>query len=123
MPWKYIFPSCNVSSKSCRSSGLQMFFKIGAFKNFTIFIGKHLCRSVFVIKLQALRPASLLRSDSNTGIFLRIFWNFWEQLFYRTLPVVSSRVKSGDNFYLKNTLMNISRISHGTIAFNFLEKN
>ena len=31
----------------------QMYFKIGVFKNFDIFTGKHLCWSVFLIKLQA----------------------------------------------------------------------
>ena len=37
----------------CRSSRSQMFFKIGALKNFAIFTGKHLCWSLFLIKLQA----------------------------------------------------------------------
>ena len=32
-----------------RSSRSQMFFKIGALKNFTIFTGKHLCCSLFFI--------------------------------------------------------------------------
>ena len=31
----------------------QMFFEIGVLKNFAIFRGKHLCWSVFLIKLQA----------------------------------------------------------------------
>ena len=30
-----------------------MFFKIGAHENFAIFTGKHLCWSLFLIKLQA----------------------------------------------------------------------
>ena len=33
-----------------RSSQLQMFFRIGALKNFAIFIGKQLCWSLFLIK-------------------------------------------------------------------------
>ena len=40
-----------------RSSRSQMFFKIGALKNFAMFTGKHLCWSLFVIKLQAARFA------------------------------------------------------------------
>ena len=36
-----------------RSSRSQMFFKIGALKSFTIFTVKHLCWSLFLIKLQA----------------------------------------------------------------------
>ena len=34
-----------------RSSRLQMFFKIFVLKNFSIFTGKHLCWSLFLIKL------------------------------------------------------------------------
>ena len=36
-----------------RSSCSQMFFKIGELENFIIFTGKHLCWSLFLIKLQA----------------------------------------------------------------------
>ena len=43
-----------------RSSRLQIFFKIDVFK---IFIGKHLCWSLFLIKLQALRTAALLKRE------------------------------------------------------------
>ena len=39
------------------------------FANFTI---KHLCWSLFVIKLQAYRPATLLKRDSDTGVFMNI---------------------------------------------------
>ena len=35
-----------------RTSRSQIFFKIGVLKNFAIFIGKHLCWSLFLIKLQ-----------------------------------------------------------------------
>ena len=37
-----------------------MFFKIDVLKNFTIFTGKHLCWSLFLIK-----PATLLKSNSD----------------------------------------------------------
>ena len=47
-----------------------MFFKIGALKNFAIFTGKHLCGSFILTKLQAFRPATLLKKDSHTGVFL-----------------------------------------------------
>ena len=46
------------------------FFKIGVPKNFEIFTGKNLRVSLFLIKLQALRPATLSKRDSNTGVFL-----------------------------------------------------
>ena len=42
-------------------------------KNFVIFTGKYLCWSHFLIKLQA---ASLLKRDSNTGVFLCMLRNF-----------------------------------------------
>ena len=38
-----------------------MFFKIGAFKNFTIFAAKHLYLSLFYSKVVRLRPANLLK--------------------------------------------------------------
>ena len=50
--------------RSCHS---QIFFKIGVYKNFESFTGKHLCWSLFLIKLQTWRPATLLRRDYNTG--------------------------------------------------------
>ena len=42
-------------SKFAKSSHSQIFFKIGVLKNFAIFRGKHLCRSLFKIKLQVFR--------------------------------------------------------------------
>ena len=44
--------------------------KIGALKNFAIFIEKQLCWSLFLITSQAFRPVTLLKRDSNTGVFL-----------------------------------------------------
>ena len=42
----------------------------GVLKNVAIFTGKLLCWSLFLIKLQAFRSATLLNRDSNTGVFL-----------------------------------------------------
>ena len=64
-----------VRSRNCRSSCSQIFIKISVLKNFAIFTGKHLCRSLFLRKLQVLKPASLLKRDSNTGVFLWILRN------------------------------------------------
>ena len=47
-----------------RSSRSQMFLKIGVFKNFTIFTGKQLCWSLFLIKLLGFRPATSFKRDS-----------------------------------------------------------
>ena len=44
--------------------------KIGVPKNFVNFTGKHLCWSLFLIRLQALKPTTLLKGDSNAGVFL-----------------------------------------------------
>ena len=53
-----------------RNSRSQMFFEIAVFKKFANFTGKHLRWTLLLIKLQALRPATLLKRDSNTGVFL-----------------------------------------------------
>ena len=50
-----------------RSSRRRCSVKKGVLKNCA---GKHLCWSLFLIKLQAFRPATLLKRDSNTSGFL-----------------------------------------------------
>ena len=64
----------------------EVFYIINAFKNYVIFIGKHLCWSLFLIliKLQASRPATLLKRDSSPDVFLLILRIFEEHLFWRT---------------------------------------
>ena len=52
----------------CKSSRRRCSVKKGVFKNFAIFTGKHLSWSLFLIKLQGLRPAILLKRDS-TQVF------------------------------------------------------
>ena len=49
---------------------LGVFYKKAVPKNFAIFTGKNLCWSFFLIKWQAFRPATLLKRDPNTGVFL-----------------------------------------------------
>ena len=73
-----------------RSSSSQMFFEIVALKIFASFTGKHLCWSLLLIKLQPLSPATLLRRDSNTGVFLRKIWSFSENLFFYRTPLVAA---------------------------------
>ena len=55
-----------------RTSCEQMFLKIGVLNKFAIFTGKHLCWSIFLIKLEAWNPANLFIRDSNTVVFLWI---------------------------------------------------
>ena len=69
----YIF---HFESMKFRSSRSQMSFEIDLYKSFAIFTGKHLCRSLIVIKFPACKPPNLLKRDSNTSVFLLILLNF-----------------------------------------------
>ena len=107
-PWSLTLPynldfeplgPCNSEPlKQSKSSRSQKFFKIGSLKNFAIFIGKHLCRSLVLIKLQAIRAATLLKRDSNTCVFwgfCKIFKNsfFIDHFRWLLLTVLLSTVK------------------------------
>ena len=48
----------------------EMLCKKAIFKNFAKFTGKHLCQSLFFIKVTVLTPATLLKRDFGTGVFL-----------------------------------------------------
>ena len=67
-----------------RSSHLRCYIKKAVLKNFAIFTWKHVCWSLFLIKLPDFRPATSLERDSNTGVFLWILQNFQEHLFWKT---------------------------------------
>ena len=70
-----------------RSSRLERFFKIGFLKNFAILTGKHLCWSLFLIKLQAFRPSGLQLYWKNTSTQIFSCENcetFKNSFFYRT---------------------------------------
>ena len=56
----------------------EVFCEKGVLKNFAIFTGKHLCCSFFLIMLQGWTPATLLKRDSNNGVFLWILLSFQE---------------------------------------------
>ena len=79
-----------INDKWTRSSRSQIFFKIDIVKIFENLVVKHLCWSLFLIKLEAWMSAVLLKRDSNTGVFLWNMRNFEKHLFYRTLPVAAS---------------------------------
>ena len=55
-------------------------------ENFTKFTVKHLRKSLFLNKVTGLRPATLLKRDSDTGVSLSVLQHFQEHLFYRTPP-------------------------------------
>ena len=46
----------------------EMFYKKAVLKNLSIFTGKYLCSSLFLIKLGVFRSAK--KGDSNAGAFL-----------------------------------------------------
>ena len=62
-----------------------MFLEIGSLKNFAI-----LCWGLFLIKLWAIRPATFLKRDSNTGVSCGYYEIFKNIIFYRTPPVAAS---------------------------------
>ena len=77
-----VLPSSSLSSRN-KTSHQRCSIGKAVLKNFATFTGRHLCRSPFLMKLQAWRPTILLR-DSITGVFLWILWNFKEHYFWRT---------------------------------------
>ena len=60
----------------------KVFLKIWQYPQKTV-DWKHLCWGLVLIKLQVFRPATLLKRDYNTGVFLWIQSNFQECLFWR----------------------------------------
>ena len=90
----------NWQTKIDRSSRSQIFFKIGVLKNFAKFTRKQPCWSLFLITLQAWKPATLLKGDSNTGVFLWIWRIFKKSCFYR-IPLVALRLNRRFCLYRK----------------------
>ena len=67
---------------SLRSSRPEVFCKKGVLRKFAKLLGKNLCQSLFLIKLQA---------------FLWILWNFFYIFFYRT-PLVAASILCQNSF-------------------------
>ena len=59
-----------VSNIALESSHRRYSIEEAVLKNLVILIEKYLCWSLFLINLQAYKPATLLQRDSNTGVFL-----------------------------------------------------
>ena len=66
--------------KKSKSSRSQIIFEINSFKNFAKFTGKHLFWGLFLIKLQAFRPATFLKRTP-TQVFPVDFVNFLRTAF------------------------------------------
>ena len=72
-----------------------MFFEIGVLKNFAIFSGKHLCWSVFLIKLQACNFPVNTANFVRTAFFKKSKdWHSWANHTEQTLYVVISVVQT-----------------------------
>ena len=81
----------------------KIFFKIVVLKNFAIFTGKYLCWSLFIIKLQAWSPVTLLkrvqqmRFPVNIAKFLRT--SFLQNTSWRLLlNVTFVKIKANSQF-------------------------
>ena len=83
------------------SSCPEVFCSKGVLKNFAIFTGKHLYWNLFLIKLHAWRPATLLKRDSNTDFFLLRLRNFLEQIFLQNISGECFWKVHTENFSLK----------------------
>ena len=63
-----------------------------------------MCWTLFLIKLQAFRPETLLKSGSNTGVFLWMLWIFLNSFFYATPPVTAFNKEWGKIFKWKKKM-------------------
>ena len=66
----------NVVSIKCRKHSYKTLNRSSRSEIFAIFTGKHLCWSLFLIKLQVWWPATLLKRYSKTSVFLGILQNY-----------------------------------------------
>ena len=57
--------------RKARSSHLRCSIKEGVPEKFAKFTRKHLCQSLFFNKIAGLKPATLLKRDSGTGVFAK----------------------------------------------------
>ena len=60
---------CQLHLILSRSRRPEVFCKKDILRNFTQLTGKQLCQSLFFNKVANLRPATLLKRDSGTGVF------------------------------------------------------
>ena len=61
------FKTANIHNKCNKKQPAEVFFKRAVIKNLSIFTRKHLCWSLFLIKLHGFIKK---KRDSNTGAFL-----------------------------------------------------
>ena len=90
-----------------------------------------MCWCLFLITMQAFRPATLVKRDSSTSVFLWILLNFWEKLFLENSFSSSgnSRQDNSDpnnshpvNFPPRNILINIKKKKRIISGIQFYRK-
>ena len=72
------------------SSGNLIEIGVDIQKNFAIFTGKQLCYSLFLIKLQSFKPATLLKETPTQVLSCEYYEIFKNNCFYRTPTVAAS---------------------------------
>ena len=81
------------------SSSSQMFFKTSVFKNFAIFAGKHLCWSLFLIKLQNWGLVFSLKNRLENSCFPTNIARFLKTAFLRnTCSLYFSEILCDDKY-------------------------
>ena len=78
---------------------------------------ENICVGLFLIKLQALRPATLLKTGSSTGVFLwilRIFMNSFFYEHFQWLPLCLLKSLEEESVEKRSVMKNIS--------FNFYQQ-
>ena len=95
---------------SSRSSRLQMFFKIGVFKSFANFTGKHLCWSLFLKNVPA-EGLQLHKKKNPTQVSSRGVCEIFKNTFcYRTPLVTASAPQvAASVFFYKSSIKQLFR--------------
>ena len=91
-------PKQSLPKVTSEAAVTQMFFKIGVFKNFAIFIGKYLCWSTFLIKLKAYNVQICLKGTS-TQVFYSYFPVFRMNKYSECRKIWTRKTPNTDTFY------------------------
>ena len=94
-PWTYfrcsLYIHIYIYDYLHRSSRSRIFFKIGVFKNFSNFTGKHLCQSFFLIKLQSW-TLQFYRKETPTQVFSCKICEIFKNTCFYWKPLVAASV-------------------------------
>ena len=83
-----------------KSSRPEMFCKNGVLENFTKFTRKHLCQSLFLIRLQA-SGLQLYQKETLVQVFSCKYCEIFKNTFsYRTHPVAASDYSRKNSMYI-----------------------